>query len=103
MGEFDYNGLTTVIGKAKGYQQSIDASANFMKKFIFNPEEQIVFIGVADRMKQALEFKERIEKEVQPKSVIIMDVFPSDNINIGPGLMTGFFFGTKFSKGLDKE
>ena len=71
MGEFDYNGLTIVFGKAKGYQQSIDNSFKFMNKFIVNPEEQIVFIGIADRMKQALEFKERIEKEVKPKSVII--------------------------------
>ena len=102
MGEFDYNGLTTVIGKAKGYQQSIDNSFKFMNKFIVNPEEQIVFIGVADRMKQALEFKERIEKEVKPKSIIIMVVFPSDGINVGPGLMAGFFFGTKISEGLDK-
>ena len=85
MGEFDYNGLTTVIGKAKGYQQSIDNSFIIMKKFIVNTEEQIVFIGVANRMKQALEFKKRIEKEVKPKSVIIMDVFPSDDINVGPG------------------
>ena len=102
MGEFDYNGLTIVFGKAKGYQQSIDDSFKFMKKFIVNPEEQIVFIGVADRMKQALEFKERIEKEVKTKSIIIMDLFPSDDINVGPGLMAGFFFGTKISEGLDK-
>ena len=51
MGEFDYNGLITVIGKAKGYQQSIDNSFKFMKQFIVNLEEQIVFIVVADRMK----------------------------------------------------
>ena len=31
-----------------------------------------------------------------------MNVFPSDDINVGPGLMTGFFFGTKISEGLDK-
>ena len=102
MGEFDYNGLTTVIGKAKGYQQSIDASAKFIKKFIFNPEEQIVFIDVADRMKQALEFKGRIEKEVKPKSVIIMDVFHADGINEGPGLMLAFSLVQRFLKVLTK-
>ena len=32
-----------------------------------------------------------------------MVVFPSDDINVGPGLIAGFFFGTKISEGLDKE
>ena len=103
MGEFDYNGLTTVIGKAKGYNQSIDAGVKYIKKFIVNPEDQIIFIGVTDRMKQALEYKDRIEKEIKPKEVVIMDVFPADGINIGPGLMSAFFFGTKITTGLEAE
>ena len=103
MGEFDYNGLTTIIGKAKGDKASIDAALKYMQKTIINPEEQIIFIASTNRMKQALAFKEKIEQTLKPKEVIITDVFPADGINIGPGLMSAYYFGTKISEGLVEE
>ena len=103
LGEFDYNGLTTVISKAKGDAKAIRYSLEYMKKTIINPEEQIVFIACTNRMKQALEFKKLIEAEVKPKEVIITEVFQSNGVNVGPGLMCGYYFGTKISEGLVKE
>ncbi len=103
MGEFDYNGLTTIIGKAKGDKASIEAVIKYMKKTILNPEEQIIFIASTNRMKQALQLKEKIEAEFKPKEVIITDVYPADGINIGPGLMSAYYFGTKISEGLVNE
>ena len=103
MGEFDYNGLTTIIGKAKGDKASIEATIKYMKKTILNPEEQIIFIASTNRMKQALQLKEKIEAEFKPKEVIITDVYPADGINIGPGLMSAYYFGTKISEGLVNE
>ena len=103
MGEFDYNGLTTIIGKAKGDKASIDAIIKYMEATIKNPEEQIVFIASTNRMKQALMLKERIKATFKPKEVIITDVYPADGINIGPGLMSAYYFGTKISEGLVEE
>jgi len=54
-------------------------------------------------MKQALQLKEKIEAEFKPKEVIITDVYPADGINIGPGLMSAYYFGTKISEGLVNE
>lgn len=103
MGEFDYNGLTTIIGKAKGDKASIDAIIKYMEKTIINPEEQIIFIASTNRMKQAMALKARIEETFKPKEVIITDVYPADGINIGPGLMSAYYFGTKISEGLETE
>ena len=103
MGEFDYNGLTTIIGKAKGDKASIDAIIKYMEKTIINPEDQIIFIASTNRLKQATALKARIEETFKPKEVIITDVFPADGINIGPGLMSAYYFGTKISEGLEKE
>ena len=103
MGEFDYNGLTTIIGKANGDKASIDVALKYMQKTIINPEEQIIFIASTNRMKQALAYKEKIEQTLKPKEVIITDVFPADGINIGPGLMSAYYFGTKISEGLVEE
>ena len=103
LGEFDYNGLTTVIAKTKGDAKAIRYSLEYMKKTIIDPENQIVFIACTNRMKQALEFKALIEAEVKPKEVIITEVFQSNGVNVGPGLMCGYYFGTTISKGLVKE
>ena len=103
MGEFDYNGLTTIIGKAKGDKASIDAIIKYMEKTIIEPEKQIIFIASTNRMKQALALKARIKETFKPSEVIITDVYPADGINIGPGLMSAYYFGTKISEGLEKE
>ena len=103
MGEFDYNGLTTILGKVKGDKKAIDTAVEYMKKTIINPEEQIIFIANTNRLKQALLFKEKIQAELNPKEIIMTDVYPADGINIGPGLMNAVYFGTKISEGLVNE
>lgn len=103
MGEFDYNGLTTILGKVKGDKKAIDTAIEYMKKTIINPEEQIIFMANTNRLKQTLAFKERIEKEIKPKEIIMTDVYPADGINIGPGLMIAVYMGTKISEGLVEE
>jgi len=103
MGEFDYNGLTTIIGKAKGDKASIDAIMKYMEATIENPSEQIIFIASTNRMKQALILKDKIETTFKPKEVIITDVYPADGINIGPGLMSAYYFGKTISEGLVEE
>lgn len=103
IGEFDYNGLTTIIGKAKGAKSAYAALLQYMEQTIENPEEQIIFIAQTNRYEQAVEYKKLIEEKFKPKAVIIKDVFPSCGINVGPGLMAAYYYGKHISQGLEEE
>lgn len=103
IGEFDYNGLTTVIGKAKGSKKAYTALLSYIEGTIEDPEEQIIFIAQTNRLPQAEEYKKLIEENFHPKAVYIKDVFPSCGINIGPGLMAAYYVGKPISKDLSFE
>ena len=103
IGEFDYNGLTTVLGKVKGAKTAYSVLLGYMEATIENPEEQIIFIAQTNRLPQAMEYKKMIEEKFHPKAVFINDVFPSCGINIGPGLMAAYYMGKPISKDLSEE
>lgn len=103
LGEFDYNGMTTIIGKAKGAKKAYSVLINYIKETIENPEDQMIIIAQTSRMAQAEKFKEMIEAEIKPKEVRILDVFPGSGINIGPGLMAAYYMGKPISEGLKYE
>lgn len=103
IGEFDYNGLTTVIGKAKGTKKAYAALLSYIEGTIEDPAEQIIFIAQTNRLPQAEEYKKMIEDKFHPKAVYIKDVYPSCGINIGPGLMAAYYMGKPISKDLSFE
>lgn len=103
IGEQDYNGLTTVIGKAKGARTAFELLINYMENTIENAESQIIFIAQTNRLPQAEEYKKLIEERFHPKAVYINDVFPSCGINVGPGLMASYYMGVPISEGLERE
>ncbi len=103
IGEFDYNGLTTVIGKAKGAKKAYPALLSYIEETIENPEEQIIFIAQTNRLPQAQQYKKLIEEKFHPKAVYINDVFPANGINVGPGLMAAYYYGKPISEGLKQE
>ena len=103
IGEFDYNGLTTVIGKAKGAKAAYPALLGYMEALIENPEDQIIFIAHSNREKQAQEFKAMIEEKFHPKAVYINELYPLCGINVGPGLMAAYYVGKPISEGLEQE
>ena len=103
IGEFDYNGMTTVIGKAKGAKKAYAVLLKYIAATIENPQEQVIFIAQTNRLAQAEKFKQLIEETIKPKAVRIMDVFPGTGINVGPGLMAAYYMGTPITEGLTKE
>ncbi|MBQ6676718.1 MAG: DegV family protein [Clostridia bacterium] len=103
IGEFDYNGLTTVIGKAKGTKAAYAALLDYIEKTVEDPEGQIFFIAQTNRMAQAEEYRRLIEEKFHPKAIFINDVFPSCGINIGPGLMAAYYVGKPISSDLSEE
>ena len=103
VGEFDYNGLTTVIGKGKGEQQTYQILLEYIDRHIINPQDQIIFIATSNRHKQAEVFKTMIEERFHPKAIYVNDVYSNCGINIGPGLMAAYYYGKPISKGLIEE
>ena len=103
IGEFDYNGLTTVIGKAKGAKQAYELLLNYMEKTGEDLSEQTIFIAQTNRLPQAEKFRDLIQERFHPKEIFINDVFPSCGINIGPGLMAAYYIGKPISKDLSEE
>ena len=103
IGEFDYNGLTTVIGKAKGAKQAYEVLLEYIGKTIEDPAEQTIFIAQTNRLPQAEKFRDLIRERFHPKEIYINDVFPSCGINIGPGLMAAYYMGKPISRDLSEE
>ena len=64
---------------------------------------QYVFISHTDRERYALDLKERIEKEFQPKKVFINQVYAASGTNIGPGMIGVYYIGDSISEDLVKE
>ena len=103
IGEFDYNGLTTIIGKVKGAKAAYDVLLDYVAQTIEKPEEQIIFIAQTNRLAQAEKYRELLEARFHPKQILIKDVFPSCGINIGPGLMAAYYRGKPISADLSEE
>lgn len=103
IGEFDYNGMTTVLGKAKGAKKAYSVLLRYIQATIENPQEQMIFIAQTNRLAQAEQYKKMIEETIHPKEVRIIDVFPASGINVGPGLMAAYYMGKPISKDLSEE
>ena len=103
IGEFDYNGLTTVIGKGKGEKQTIEILLQYIEEFSIDIQNQVIFIATSNRHKQAESFKQLLIEKFHPKAVYINDVMPNCGINVGPGLMAAYYYGKPISKGLVQE
>ena len=103
VGEFDYNGMTTVIGKCKGEKEAYKVLIEYIKRHIVKPEEQIIFVATSNRHANAEVYKKLIEDNIHPKAVYINDVYPNCGVNIGPGLMAAYYYGKPISEGLVEE
>ena len=103
IGEFDANGMTTVLAKASGAKSAYAAMIGYMEKTIEHPEDQIIFIAQTDRMKQALLYKDMIIEKFHPKAVEIVDVHISCGVNVGPGLMAAYYIGKPITEDLAEE
>lgn len=103
IGEFDYNGLTTVIGKAKGAKRAYAALLSYMEATGEDLSDQIIFIAQSLREEQAIRYRELIEEKFHPRAIYINEVFPSVGINVGPGLMAAYYVGKPISEGLREE
>ena len=94
MGDFDSDGLVTVIAKVKGYEKAFKATIEYIKKTIVDPENQLIIVAQTMREKQADILAEMIRDQVRPKEVVLSDIYPATGVNVGPGLAVAYYFGT---------
>ncbi|MCL2442615.1 MAG: DegV family protein [Treponema sp.] len=97
MGDFDADGMVTPLAKVSGYKKSHKAAVEYIKKTIKSANEQIIFVAHSARREQANILAAMIRENVKPKEVIVCNVQPTSGINVGPGLIAAFYFGTEIT------
>ena len=103
LADFNTEGMSTVVGKAKGYNQAFLATVKYIKQTIINPNEQIIFVAHSNREEQAQKLKQLIIKHIRPKEIIVNSVGKYCGANIGPGLIAAFYIGKPISEGVKQE
>ena len=103
LADFNKKGVSEVLAKAKGRKQANKATVEFMKKFIVNPEEQIIFIAHSLRKEFADMLAEDIKETFHPKEIIMNDVGMACGASIGPGLCSAYFIGKPISENCEEE
>jgi len=91
----DNEGRLTSVKKVQGRKKSLRALVDRMKETAIAPEKQTMFITHGDAEKDALVVKELIEKELNPKNVMVSLVGPVIGSHSGPGTIAVFWFGTE--------
>ena len=103
MGDSNRDGYVSVLAKVKGINKALDATVAYLKKMASDPECNYVFIMHSDREKYALALKEKIEGSMNFKKIFMSDVFSGCGTNIGPGMISVYFFGDPITPDLSKE
>ena len=103
IGEFDHNGMTTVIAKFRGEKAAYPAMLGYIEDTVIDAKDQIIVVAHTDRKKQAEIYRQMIIDKFHPKDVILCEVFMANGINVGPGLCAAYYFGQPISEGLEKE
>ena len=97
LGDFGPEGMITPLAKISGYKKAHKAVVEYIKKTIKNADEQIILIAQSVRREQTGILAALIKEQIKPKEVIISDIYPMTGINVGPGLIAAFYFGTEMT------
>ena len=103
MGDCNSEGYVTVLTKAKGIKKALALTVAYIKRAAIDVENQYIYITHSDREAYALQLKEMIEATLNPKKVIVSDVFCGCGTNIGPGMVCSYFIGEEVSEDGSKE
>ena len=101
--DFNEKGMNQIIGKVKGYKKFYQASLEYMKRTIEDPENSRIWISCTNRKVQADQFKEMIGEMIKPKEMIQTITNRANGAAIGPGMVVAFYLGKPVSEGLKEE
>ncbi|MBO4834627.1 MAG: DegV family EDD domain-containing protein [Lachnospiraceae bacterium] len=103
MGDYSRAGISEVLAKIKGKKKALDATIEYLKRTVVDPENQIMFIGHTMKQDAADILYDMVNEAVHPKELIIGRVDMSCGANIGPGMAVVFYYGKEASEGLVEE
>lgn len=103
MAEIGSDGLSTVIGKAKGKRNAINAIVEYVKQTIDEPENHIIFVCHSVRLKEATMLLDLLKEAFPKTEIILSSVDQSSGANIGPGLVACYYYGKPASSDLSAE
>lgn len=89
----DAKGQNYAFKKVKGRQNSLSYLVDYVKENIIDSEEQIIYIAHADCLDETNKIKERIEKEIPCKGIVIDYIGPIVGATVGPGTIILYFVG----------
>ena len=103
LGDFAPNGISQILTNVKGRSKALQATVEYVKQTIVNPEEQVIFVSHTYRQKDAEQLVEMVKAAIPCKEVVLTRVDMSCGANIGPGMLGVYYIGEKATEGLEKE
>lgn len=86
-------GLNVAIKKVKGRKKSLQAIIDYIKENVIEPENQIIFIGHADCIEDALYLKKICLEEIGFKDSYVNYIGPVIGAVVGPGMLGLYYYG----------
>ena len=103
MGDCNRDGYVTVLTKAKGMKKALNATVAYVGEVAADVQNQYLLIVHSNREEYAMTLKEKLEKELAPKQVLVSDSYSASGTNIGPGMVGVYFLGDEVSEDLTAE
>jgi DegV family protein with EDD domain len=97
MGDYNSDGMPTPIAKISGYKKAFKATLEYIKRTIKSADTQTVFVAYSARKTQAETFAALVKEQIKPKEISIVPVQQLSGINLGPGLVAAYYFGTEIT------
>jgi DegV family protein with EDD domain len=91
----DNEGHLIPMSKVRGRKKSLSALLEHMVETCTSPQEQVIFIGHGDSLKDAEILAQMIREKISVKDIIISNIGPVIGTHSGPGTIALFFFGTE--------
>ena len=103
MGDCNSTGYVTVLTKVKGIKKALDVTVAYAKECAVNIEDQIVLVAHSNREEYALQLCDKIRERLNPKLLVMSDVYCASGTNIGPGMVGVYFLGENVSENCETE
>jgi len=97
MGDFDADGMATVLTKVSGYEKVYKTIVEYVGKTMQSANEQIIIVAHSARRKQSEILAAKIRETIKPKEVLMCNINQMSGINAGPGLLAAYYFGTEIT------
>lgn len=103
MGDCNSTGYVTVLTKVKGIKKALDVTVEYVKECAVSVEDQIVLVVHSNREEYATQLCDKIREKLNPKTLLMSDVYCASGTNIGPGMVGVYFLGENVSVNCETE